>query len=196
MRGIGDVSHMTAELLKQLAPGFAPQYIPYSQMAQAVRDLMTGDLAMTMPLVTRTLVELHNTGKIKLLAVTSPKRLDVAPDMPTAIEAGVPNMVAAEFFYLFAPAGTPVPVLQHLNDIARAALTDDEFKKKLANAGLRPAVHRRPRCQPPAVRIRARALAADGGSLRRQNQLERSIRAGPQGMNDASGQAGLTRSRR
>ena len=56
MRGIGDISHMTAELLKQLAPGFAPQYIPYSQMAQAVRDLMSGDLLMTMPLVTRTLM--------------------------------------------------------------------------------------------------------------------------------------------
>jgi tripartite-type tricarboxylate transporter receptor subunit TctC len=138
MRGVGDVSHMTAELLKQLAPGFTPQYIPYSQMAQAVRDLMTGDLAMSMPLVTRTLAELHTTGKIKLLAVTSPKRLDVVPDVPTAIEAGVPNMVAAEFFYLFAPAGTPQPVLEHLNNTARAALTDDEFKKKLENAGFDP----------------------------------------------------------
>jgi len=138
MRGIGDISHMTAELLKQLAPGFAPQYIPYSQMAQAVRDLMTGDLAMTMPLVTRTLAELHTTGKIRLLAVTSPKRLDVVPDVPTAIEAGVPSMVAAEFFYLFAPAGTPEPVLQHLNNTARAALTDNDFRKKLANAGFDP----------------------------------------------------------
>lgn len=138
MRGVGDISHMTAELLKQLVPGFAPQYIPYSQMAQAVRDLMTGDLAMTMPLVTGTLAELHTTRKIKLLAVTSPKRLDMVPDVPTAIEAGVPNMVAAEFFYLFAPKRTPAPVLMYLNDIARAALTDDEFKKKLANAGFDP----------------------------------------------------------
>jgi tripartite-type tricarboxylate transporter receptor subunit TctC len=138
MRGVGDVSHMTAELLKQLAPGFAPQYIPYSQMAQAVRDLMSGDLLMTMPLVTRTLVGLHHSGKIKLLAVTAPKRLNVAPDIATAIEAGVPQMIAAEYFYLFAPAGTPLPVLQHVNDLTRVALTDDEFKAKLEGSGFDP----------------------------------------------------------
>ena len=138
MRGVGDISHMTAELLKQLAPGFSVQYIPYSAMAQAVRDLMTGDLNMTIPLLTRTLTELHTTGKIRLLAVTSPKRLSIAPEIPTAIEAGVPNMTAAEYFYLFAPAATPAPVLQRLNGTARAALTDAEFKKKLEGAGFDP----------------------------------------------------------
>jgi tripartite-type tricarboxylate transporter receptor subunit TctC len=107
-------------------------------MAQAVRDLMTGDLMMTVPLLTRTLTELHASGKIKLLAVTSPRRLSIAPNIPTAIEAGVPKMVAAEYFYLFAPAGTPPPILQRLNDTARAALTDGEFKKKLEGAGFDP----------------------------------------------------------
>jgi tripartite-type tricarboxylate transporter receptor subunit TctC len=138
MRGIGDSSHMAAELLKQLAPGFSLQYIPYSAMAQAVRDLMTGDLAMTVPLLTPTLTELHATGKIRLLAVSAPKRSSVAPDVPTAIEAGVPNMVAGEFFYVFAPAETPGPILQKLNEIAHAALTDPEFKKKLEGAGFDP----------------------------------------------------------
>ena len=138
MRGVGDVSHMTAEMLKQLAPGFSPQYIPYSAMAQAVRDLISGDLMMTVPLLTRTLTELHSTGKIRLLAVTAPKRLRIAPDIPTAIEAGVPNMTAAEFFYLFAPAGTPTPILERLNDTARAALTDDAFKMRLEGAGFDP----------------------------------------------------------
>jgi len=137
MRGIGDSSHMTAELLKSLT-GISLQYIPYSAMAQAVRDLMTGDLMMTVPLLTRNLVELHEAGKINLLAVTSPKRLAIAPGIPTAIEAAVPNMVAAEYFYVFAPAGTPPPILQHLNDIARAALTDDAFRQKLLGAGFDP----------------------------------------------------------
>jgi tripartite-type tricarboxylate transporter receptor subunit TctC len=138
MRGVGDISHMTAELLKKLASGMSMQYIPYSAMAQAVRDLMTGDLMMTVPLLTRTLTELHESGKIKLLAVTAPKRLSIAPDIPTAIEAGVPDMVSAEFFYLFAPAGTPVPILQKLNDISRTALTDDAFQKKLLTSGFDP----------------------------------------------------------
>ncbi len=154
---------------------------------------MTGDLAMTMPLVTVTLAELHATGKIKLLAVTSPQRLDVVPDVPTAIEAGVPNMVAAEFFYLFAPTGTPEQVLHHLNNTARAALTDDAFKNKLKNAGFDPQFAGNLDATRRMFEIRAGALVAGGGSLRRQNQLERSISAGPQGMNDASGQAGLRR---
>ena len=138
MRGVGDVSHMTAELLKQLTGNISLQSIPYSAMAQAVRDLMTGDLSMTVPLLTRNLAELHAAGKIRLLAVTAPKRLSIAPDIPTAIEAGVPNMTAAEFFYLFAPSGTPAPILQQLNDIARVALTDHEFQKKLLAAGFDP----------------------------------------------------------
>jgi tripartite-type tricarboxylate transporter receptor subunit TctC len=138
MRGIGDGSHMTVELLKRLAPGFSVQYIPYSAMAQAVRDVMTGDLLMAAPLVTPTLTELHTTGKIKMLAVAAPKRSSVAPNVPTAIEAGVPDMVSGEFFYLFAPAGTPLPIVQHLNDIARAALTEEAFRHKLEASGFDP----------------------------------------------------------
>jgi tripartite-type tricarboxylate transporter receptor subunit TctC len=138
MRGIGDSSHMTAELLKKLQPGFTLQYIPYSAMAQAVRDLMTGDLHMTVPLITRNLVELHEAGKIKLLAVSTPQRIGIAPNIPTSIEAGTPNMIAAQYFYLFAPTGTPVPILQKLNDISRAALTDAAFRAKLENAGFDP----------------------------------------------------------
>jgi tripartite-type tricarboxylate transporter receptor subunit TctC len=138
MRGIGDSSHMAAELLKQLEPGFSLQYIPYSAMAQAVRDLMTGDLMMTVPLMTRTLTELNASGKIKLLAVSAPKRLGIAPDIPTAIEAGVPKMTAGEFFYLFAPAGMPPQIVRKLNDIAREALTDPAFRKRLEGAGFDP----------------------------------------------------------
>lgn len=138
MRGIGDGSHMAVELLKQLAPGFSVQYIPYSAMAQAVRDVMTGELLMAAPLLTPTLTELHTSGKIKMLAVNASKRSNVAPDIPTATEAGVPKMVAGEFFYLFAPAGTPTPILQHLNEVARVALNDSAFRQKLEGAGFDP----------------------------------------------------------
>jgi tripartite-type tricarboxylate transporter receptor subunit TctC len=137
-RGIGDSSHMSAELLKKLQPGFTMQYIPYSAMAQAVRDLISGDLDMTATLITRNLVELHEAGKIKLLAVSAPQRIGIAPDIPTAIEAGTPNMIAAQFFYLFAPAGTPAPIVQKLNDLSRTALTDATFKAKLESAGFDP----------------------------------------------------------
>jgi tripartite-type tricarboxylate transporter receptor subunit TctC len=124
--------------LKKLQPGFTMQYIPYSAMAQAVRDLMSGDLHMTVTLVTRNLVELHEAGKIKLLSVSAPRRIGIAPNIPTSIEAGIPNMIAGQFFYLFAPAGTPVPIVQKLNDLSRTALTDATFKAKLESAGFDP----------------------------------------------------------
>ena len=117
---------------------------------------------MTMPLLTRTLIELHATGKIKLLAVTSPKRLSIAPDIPTAIEAGVPKMIAGEFFYLFAPAGTPLPILQQSErHVARAALTDDDFKKKLEGAGFDPLFAGGLDDTRKPLRGRARPLATD-----------------------------------
>ena len=174
MRGVGDVSHMTAELLKQLTGNISLQSIPYSAMAQAVRDLMTGDLSMTVPLLTRNLAELHAAGKIRLLAVTAPKRLSIAPDIPTAIEAGIPNMIAAEFFYLFAPGGTPASILQQLNDIARAALTDHEFQKKLLAAGFDPMFAGGLDETRALFECRARAMAADCRSHRNEDQLAHS----------------------
>jgi tripartite-type tricarboxylate transporter receptor subunit TctC len=107
-------------------------------MAKAVRDLMSGDMKMSVQLLTRTLTVLHATGNIRLLAVTSTMGLNIAPEIPTSIVAGLKNMSEAEYFYLFAPAGTPVPILQRLNDTSRAALTDAEFKKKLEGAGFDP----------------------------------------------------------
>jgi tripartite-type tricarboxylate transporter receptor subunit TctC len=138
IRGIGDVSHMGNELFKRLAGDLNILDIPYSAMAQAVRDLMTGDLQMTIPLLTSTLTELHRSGKIRLLAINSPKRISIAPEIPTAIEAGLAGMTTAEFFYLFAPAGTSVPIIKRLNDVVREAMNDKQFQQKLLTAGFDP----------------------------------------------------------
>ena len=138
IRGIGDVSHMAGELFKQLTGKPDIINVPYSAMATAVKDLMSGDLNMTLPLTTAALMELHNAGKIRLLAINSPKRLSIAPTIPTAVEAGIPDMLAAEYFYLFAPAGTPVPILQRFNDEIRVAMENKEFRDRLTQAGFDP----------------------------------------------------------
>ena len=138
IRGIGDVSHMAGELFKQLTGKPDIINVPYSAMATAVKDLMSGDLNMTLPLTTAALVELHNAGKIRLLAINSPKRLSIAPTIPTAVEAGIPDMLAAEYFYLFAPAGTPVPILQRFNDEISVAMENKEFRDRLTQAGFDP----------------------------------------------------------
>jgi tripartite-type tricarboxylate transporter receptor subunit TctC len=64
--------------------------------------------------------------------------MKVAPDIPTATEAGLPGMVAANFNGLFARAGTPKPILDRITQLTRAALADDEVQKSLITSGFEP----------------------------------------------------------
>ena len=81
---------------------------------------------------------MHNAGKIKILAVTSPSRLFVAPEIPTAVESGVPGLVVFVFIGLFAPRGTPKPVIDHIAQASRTAMAEPAYQQKLLNAGYRP----------------------------------------------------------
>jgi tripartite-type tricarboxylate transporter receptor subunit TctC len=83
-------------------------------------------------------IELHNAGKIKILAVTSPGRLFVAPEIPTAVESGVPGLVVFVFIGLFAPRGTPKSVIERIAQAARTAMAHEAYQKKLLNTGYRP----------------------------------------------------------
>jgi tripartite-type tricarboxylate transporter receptor subunit TctC len=77
-------------------------------------------------------IELHNAGKIKILAVTSPSRLFVAPEIPTAVESGVPGLVVFAFIGLFAPRGTPKPV-NHIAQASHTAMAEPAYQQKLLN---------------------------------------------------------------
>src|SRR5262249_32632381 len=77
-------------------------------------------------------------GKLKILAVTSPGRLLVAPEIPTAVESGIPDMVVFVFIGLFAPRGTPKAIVEQISHASRAALVDQAFQRKLLDAGYRP----------------------------------------------------------
>jgi tripartite-type tricarboxylate transporter receptor subunit TctC len=87
------------------------------------------------PNITGQLLELHKTAKIRILAVNSPKRLSAEPDIPTAIEQGVPNMIGELFLGIFAPGGTPKPVVERIAQATRTALADPEYKKALVTSG-------------------------------------------------------------
>jgi len=87
------------------------------------------------PNVTGQLLEFHNTGKIRILAVNSQTRLKAAPDIPTAIEQGVPNMIGQLFLGIYAPAKTPAPVVERLTDASRKALAEPQFEKVLTDSG-------------------------------------------------------------
>jgi tripartite-type tricarboxylate transporter receptor subunit TctC len=84
------------------------------------------------------LLELHRTGKLRLLAVTSPTRLLAAPDIPNAAEAGVPGLVSRNFNGLWAPARTPAAVTSRIAEAAKITMAARELQQIYIAAGLEP----------------------------------------------------------
>jgi len=82
--GIGSTNHLTGELFKMLAGTPELMQVPYRGMGPAMTDLISGQLTMVVPAVTGQVLEFHRSGKMRVLAVTSPKRLSGAPELPTA----------------------------------------------------------------------------------------------------------------
>ena len=91
---------------------------------------------MMSPNVTAQILELHRAGKIRILAVNGAERLTAAPDIPTAIEEGVPGMIGLLFLGLFAPVATPKPIIDRIGAASRAVMADAEFQKVLIAQGL------------------------------------------------------------
>jgi tripartite-type tricarboxylate transporter receptor subunit TctC len=135
--GVGAITHITPELFKQRA-GLDILHVPYRGVAPAMNDLLGGQIGIVFPNITSQVVELHRSGKIRVLAVNAPARLEAAPEIPTASEEGLPNFVSQIFFGIFAPAGTPKPVLEKLNDVTQTAWGDKAFQKKLIESGFEP----------------------------------------------------------
>src|SRR5437763_6706962 len=125
--GVGSLNHLTGELLKSLAgiPGLVQ--VPYRGSGPATTDTLAGQVQMVTPAVTAPLLEYHRTGKLRILAVTSPARLIAAPDIPTAVEAGVPGMVSQQLIGLFAPAGTPKAIIEQIASANRNALAEKSY---------------------------------------------------------------------
>ena len=73
-----------------------------------------------------------------MLAVTTAARVIAAPDIPTAVEAGLPGMIAQNFFGLFAPAGTPKAIIEQIARATGRAMADDKFRQKLIASGFEP----------------------------------------------------------
>ena len=136
--GVGSLNHLTGELLKSLAgiPGLVQ--VPYRGSGPATTDTLAGQVQMVTPAVTAPLLEYHRTGKLRILAVTSPTRLIAAPDIPTAVEAGVPGMVSQQLIGLFAPAGTPKPIIDQIASATRMALAEKAYQQFLIEAGFEP----------------------------------------------------------
>jgi tripartite-type tricarboxylate transporter receptor subunit TctC len=136
--GAGAMTHLTGELFKSLAGLPDIVHVPYRGGGPLISDLVSGHIPMIAQSVTGNMIELHDTGKVRMLCVTSPARLAAAPQLPTAVEAGLPGMIAQNFLGLFAPAGTPRPIVDQIMRATHAAMADKQFKDAFLAAGFDP----------------------------------------------------------
>jgi tripartite-type tricarboxylate transporter receptor subunit TctC len=136
--GAGTITNLAGELFKLLIGAPDIVHIPYKGSAPGVVDLASGHIPMMTPNIGGPLLELHRAGRVRILAVTSRKRLRIAPEIPTAIEAGLPDMVAETFNGLFAPAGVPKAILDQVADATRAVAADPDVQRRLIASGFEP----------------------------------------------------------
>ena len=136
--GAGTMTNLSGELFKHLIGAPEITHVPYKGAAPGVTDLAAGHIPMMTPNVGGPLLQFHRTGKVRILAIAARQRMKAAPDIPTAIEAGLPGMVAANFNGVFARAGTPNSILDRIAQLTRAALADDEVQKTLITSGFEP----------------------------------------------------------
>ncbi|MGE0035993.1 MAG: Bug family tripartite tricarboxylate transporter substrate binding protein [Xanthobacteraceae bacterium] len=134
--GTGTMSNLAGELFKQLTGLKDLLHVPYKGAGPGISDLVSGHIPAMSPNVTGQLLELHRAGKIRILSVNAAERLKAAPDIPTAIEQGVPGMIGLLAIGLFAPAATPQPIVDQIAEANRRAMADPEFQKVFAKAGL------------------------------------------------------------
>jgi tripartite-type tricarboxylate transporter receptor subunit TctC len=134
--GVGTVSHVSGVYFANTA-GIQLTHIPYKGTGPALADLLGGHIPMAFAPIPATHANIAE-GKMRGLAVTSGKRSSLLPDVPTIAEAGVPGFEASLYYGIVAPAGTPRPIVDKLNQVLRAALTSDDVRKRLSTDGAEP----------------------------------------------------------
>ena len=142
--GAGSLNHLTGEMFKSLAGIPDLVHVPYRGSGPATTDALAGQVALVVSAVTGALLEYHRTNKMRILAVSGPTRLVAAPEIPTAVEAGLPGMISLQSIGLFVPARTPRAIIEQIASASRAALAEPAYQKMLIEAGFIPDVDSTP----------------------------------------------------
>jgi tripartite-type tricarboxylate transporter receptor subunit TctC len=131
--GAGTSLHLAAELFKE-AEGIDIVHVPYKGGGQAMNDVLAGKPEMMFQVVGAALPYIQS-GKLRALAVTGTERSSVLPDVPTMVEAGVPNYSAYTWNGLLAPAGTPRAIIDKLHAAIVKAMNDPSVVEGYARIG-------------------------------------------------------------
>jgi len=134
--GSGATSHLMSVLFNSMA-GVNAVHVPYKGSSQSITDVVNGQIAYTIETVPA-VAGLAKAGKLRMLAVTSSKRAQALPDVPT-IGDSLPGYEMFGWIGFMAPAGTPKNVIEKLSGETRKIMQDPELKQRFFNAGLEPA---------------------------------------------------------
>lgn len=132
--GNGSPQHMAMEMFKA-ATKTRVVHIPYKGAGPAVNDVVGGQVEMTVSIVNQ-IIPHARAGRLRTLAVTSRKRLATLPDVPTLNEAGVPGYECEIWLGLSAPAGTPAPVIDAINQAVRKVMAQPDVAQRLSGQGI------------------------------------------------------------
>ena len=130
---VGTGSYLSAELFRSLA-GVDAAIIPYKGTAQLMNDLLGNHVPVAFGVLPPALGNLQS-GHLRAIAVISPRRFSLLPDVPTANESGMPGFESVLHYGLLAPAGTPRPIVDRLNKELRALVDTDQVKQRIQTEG-------------------------------------------------------------
>lgn len=142
--GTGSITNLTGELFKKLGGGLNIVHVPYKGAGPGLTDLIAGHIPMYTPTISATPLGYHRDGRLRMLAICSEKRLQAAPDVPTAAEAGMPGMVVYAFNAILTTAGTPKPVVDQLHQATMRVMADAGFQDFLRKVGAEPVTDSNP----------------------------------------------------
>jgi tripartite-type tricarboxylate transporter receptor subunit TctC len=131
---IGTPNHLAAEMLAQFG-GVDLTFVPYDSAGQAIPDLIAGRVDLTVAALS-TLLPQVRTGALKALAITSPQRSPLAPDIPTAAEAGLPELQLDGWICVLTTGGTPAPIVARLDQELAKVLASPQLRDAFAKQGV------------------------------------------------------------
>jgi tripartite-type tricarboxylate transporter receptor subunit TctC len=134
--GIGASDHMATELFMSMT-GVKMVHVPYKGGGPAIVDLIAGNVHLGFSTMATAIGPIQN-GRLRALGVTSGKRFELLPEVPTIAEAGVPGYESVAWYGLFAPAGTPADIVKRLNTEIVAILQIEDVRRRLTELGILP----------------------------------------------------------
>jgi tripartite-type tricarboxylate transporter receptor subunit TctC len=142
--GAGTMTHLGGELFKQLIGAPKIVHVPYKGAGPSIKDIVSGNVQYGTINITGQLLQLHNTGKVRILAAAASEPLKGVPGIPTTAQAGLPKMIAELFTGLVVPAGTPKAIVDQVYAATQKVMQDSAMQQALIKQGLEPIVDSSP----------------------------------------------------